>query len=551
MPKDRKTPLNPEEIFKTPLLNKGAAFTQKERDDLKLNGFLPFHTASEEEQIEKTYRNFQKIQAPLDKYLFLAELQNRNELLFYQFTTQYITEVAPIIYTPTVGEAAVHFSQIYSWPRGLYLSYPLKDQMDEILARYSRDAQVIVVTDGERILGLGDLGVGGITIPIGKLSLYTLFGGIDPSKTLPIVLDVGTNNPDLLKDNYYAGWRQPRKSGPEYDAFIEQFVKAIKKRFPNVLLQWEDFGKHNARRILDKYKEEILSFNDDIQGTAAVTLGGLFAAVKKKDQKLSEQRFAILGGGSAGTGIADYLTLAMQNEGLSKEEACSAIYIIDIEGLIHDGVKNIYEAQKPYIKTSAALKNWKLTNPSEISLMDVIKNAHPTVLIGVSGQGGAFTQEMVVEMAKTEAKPIIFPLSNPTSKTEATPENLIKWTQGQAILATGSPFDSVVYHGVIHHIGQCNNVYVFPGLGAGAIASDATKITDTMFLEAAKVLSEFSPILKNSNASLFPSLSEVKKVCRQIAIGVAKRAIQDGVSKISLKEIESRLDALMWKSDRA
>lgn len=543
-----KLSLSPEEILNRPLINKGTAFTQEERDLLGLNGFIPIHVSTAEEQIRRAYQNFEKHQTPLAKYVFLMGVLNRNEHLFYQLVNRYVTEMVPIIYTPTVGEAAVNYSQIYFRLRGLYLSYPTRDKMDEILSCYSQnDIQVIVVTDGERILGLGDQGIGGMTIPIGKLNLYTLFGGIHPEKTLPILLDVGTNNIELLKNELYLGWNHPRLAGEEYDQFIDQFVRSIKKRFPKVLLQWEDFGRENARRLLDKYRDKILSFNDDIQGTASVALGGLLAATHVSGQKLKDQKIAILGGGSAGTGIADAFVLALQNEGLSEEEAVNRVYIVDKEGLLHHDTKQVNEAQKPYVKSKEVLKNWKMANPSHISMMDVVKHVRPTVLIGVSGQTGAFSREIIEEMARLVKRPIVFPLSNPTSKAEATPEELIQWTNGQAIIATGSPFSPVEFHGKKYHIGQCNNVYIFPGVGTGALASSAKSVTDTMFLEASKILAAHSPSIHDATASLFPPLTEVRKVCRSIAIGVAKIAVQEGVSQLSLHEIENKVDEIMWE----
>lgn len=543
-----KLSLPPEEILNRPLINKGTAFTQEERDLLGLNGFIPNHVATVDEQIRRTYQNFQKHRTPLGKYVFLMGILNRNEHLFYQFVNRYVTEMVPIIYTPTVGEAAVNYSQIYFRLRGLYLSYPNRDKIDEILSRYpQKDIQVIVVTDGERILGLGDQGIGGMTIPIGKLSLYTLFGGIHPEKTLPILLDVGTNNTELLKNDLYLGWRHPRLAGEEYDQFVDQFIQSVKKRFPKVLLQWEDFGKDNARRLLDKYRNKILSFNDDIQGTAAVTLGAVLAAVQVKKEKLTEQRFAILGGGSAGTGIADALVLSMKNEGLSEEEAFNRVYIIDIDGLIYYRTKHVNDAQKPYVKSKELLKDWEILNFEFISMMDVVRNVHPTVLIGVSGQSGAFTKEMIEEMARLVNRPIIFPLSNPTSKAESTPGELIQWSDGKAIIATGSPFPPVEFKGKTYHIGQCNNVYVFPGVGTGSLAADAKSVTHTMFLEASKVLASYSPSFKDATASLFPPLDEVRNVCRTIAIAVAKKAVEDGVSDGSPSEMEERVDKIMWE----
>lgn len=533
-----KISLRPEEILSLPLVTKGTAFTQEERDALGLNGFLPCHVATVDEQIRRIYENLATYPTPLAKYVFLLGILNRNEHLFYQFAARHVNDIVPIIYTPTVGEAAVNYSQIYFRQRGLYLSYPLRDKLDEIFSHCpNKDALVIVATDGERVLGLGDQGIGGMTIPIGKLSLYTLFGGIHPSRVLPVFLDVGTNNQNLLKDELYLGWRHPRLTGAEYDLFIEQFVKAVKKWLPKTLLQWEDFGKNNARRLLEKYRAELLSFNDDIQGTATVTLGAILSAVHVAKMTLKEQRISILGGGSAGLGIADMLVSALCEEGLTEEEAVERIYIIDIDGLILKNFKNMSSEQKRFAKN--------LKDP--MSLLEVVKKFHPTVLIGVSGQGGAFTEEMVKEMARHVPKPIILPLSNPTSKAEAIPDDIFHWTKGNAIVATGSPFPPVDFGGKKYTIAQCNNVYVFPGVGTGALAANAKGITDSMFLEAAKILSKFSPALKDPSSSLFPSLPDVRTLSRAIAIGVAKKAIREGISQVQEKEVEKRVDAIMWE----
>ncbi len=529
------------EVLNRSLLNKGTAFTLEEREELGLNGLLPPKVSTLEQQIARSYRNYSQMRTPLEKYQHLIGLMSRNELLFYQFAARHAAELLPIIYTPTVGDAAMQYSRIYFHQRGLYLSYPFKDKLDQLISNYARDdVDVIVATDGERILGLGDQGIGGMTIPIGKLSLYTLFGGIHPAKTLPILLDVGTNNQDLLNDGLYLGWNHERIRGAEYDSFINCFVKAIKKRYPKVLLQWEDFGKENARRTLNQYREEILSFNDDIQGTAAVALGALFSAVRVKGETLKEQRIVIVGAGSAGTGIADMIAKALVSEGLSKEEAHARIYLIDVEGLIHFSTKNVTEEQRSYVHSQSSIKDWDI--PSEhISLLDVIKNAKPTVLIGVSAQAGIFDQKAIEEMALRVQRPIVFPLSNPTSKAECTPEDLLHWTRGKAIIATGSPFPPV--SGV--KISQCNNVYIFPGVGLGALGAEAKMVTDGMFLEAAKILSKFSPALKNRSAPLLPEIEDVRKISYEIAIAVAKKAFAEGVSQCS--NIEKGIEKHIWE----
>ena len=543
-----RLPVKGPDILNNPLLNKGTAFTKEEREALGLHGLLPSHISSVEEQIDRSYKNFSRKRTPLGKYNFLISMLSRNELLFYQFVSRYASEMLPFIYTPTVGEAAIQYSSIFFHQRGLYISYPLKDKMEEMIANCPFEkANVIVVTDGERILGLGDQGIGGMTIAVGKLSLYTLFAGIHPSHTLPILLDVGTNNENLLSDKLYLGWRHPRITGDEYDDFIRRFIHAVKKRYPKVLLQWEDFGRNNARRLLDHYRKEILSFNDDIEGTGAVALSALMAAVNVAKQKLIDQKIAILGGGSAGTGIADMIVKALLEEGLTEEEANRRIYLIDVDGLIHFNTASIYEAQRPYVQPRSSLENWSIPNSSYISLLDVVINAQPTILIGVSAQGGAFTQEIIQEMHKYTSRPIVFPLSNPTSKAECTPQELIEWTQGQAIIATGSPFQPVVYKEKTYHIGQCNNVYIFPGVGLGALASEAHHLTDSIFLEAARTLAASSPALKNPTGALFPTIEEVRGVSRKVALAVAKKACEEKLSTLSMSQIEERIQTLVWE----
>lgn len=535
------------EVLNRSLLNKGTAFTMEERDDLGLHGLLPTKVSTLEDQIKRTYSNYSQLRTPLEKYQSLIHLMSRNELLFYQFVLRYAAEILPVIYTPTVGEAAIQYSRIYFHQRGLYIPFELQDRMDEIFSNYSIDnVEVIVVTDGERILGLGDQGIGGMTIPIGKLALYTLFGGIHPARTLPIILDVGTNNEELINDDLYLGWNHPRITGAEYDAFIDTFIQSVKKRYPKALLQWEDFGKHNARRVLNTNQKKILSFNDDIQGTAAVALGAILAATSVKQESLSDQRIVIFGGGSAGTGIADMLLLAFKSEGLSEEEALKRIFLIDLDGLIHFGTKQVGDAQKPYVHKQSTLKHWDL-NSEHISLYDCVANAKPTVLIGVTAHSGGFTKEVIEEMAKHVKEPVIFPLSNPTSKVECTPEEALQWTNGRAIVATGSPFPDVEFQGKKFRIAQCNNVYIFPGVGLGALAAQASEISDEMFLEAAKTLATFSPALKNRTASLFPDIQHVRLLSRSIAINVAKKAIEQGLSKCKEGEIEMAVEAHIWE----
>lgn len=540
------------DVLEDSLLNKGTAFTQKERDLFGLNGLLPWHISTIEEQVKRRYANFLQMEKPLAKFNFLNGLQNRNEILFYRLLCEHVNEMVPLIYTPTVGDVSTHYSLIYQEQRGLYLSYPLQDKMEEMIRNYPSDeVDVIVVTDGERILGLGDLGVGGMAIPVGKLALYTLFGGIHPARTLPIVLDVGTNNPNMLTDPLYLGYKNQRITGPEYDAFIEKFIAAIQKRFPKVLLQWEDFAKPHAWSLLEKYRKKICSFNDDIQGTASVVLSAVYSAVKLSNSALKDQRIALLGGGSAGLGICNKIVKAIVSEGtLSEAEARKLFYVVDIEGLIHSQMSDIDPNQKVFAQDYEKIRKWKVENPKHISLLDVVENVHPTILIGVSTQTGAFSEEIVKSMAKHVQRPIIFPLSNPTTRSEARATDLIKWTNGEAIIATGSPFDPVAFEGKLYQIAQCNNVYIFPGVGLGLIATKAQIAPDAIFIEAAKVLSEYSPMLQDPYGPLFPTLDSLRAVSREIATAVAKIIFKQGLARVPEPEsIEEWIGEKMWYPD--
>ncbi len=540
--------MEPLELLYTPLFNKGTAFTNEERDAFGLHGFLPFHVSTLEEQVERRYDNFKKRTNELAKYSFLSSLQNRNEILFYRLVAEHVSEMVPLIYTPTVGEISRDFSILYRQHRGLYLSYPLKDKLGEIIANWpTGDIDVIVVTDGERILGLGDVGVGGMAIPQGKLVLYTLFGGIHPSRVLPIMLDVGTNNQSLLDDPLYLGWRDRRVGGDDYYDFVDLFIKQIKKRFPKVLLQWEDFARPNARPLLEKYRDQICCFNDDIQGTASVVLAAILGAVKLAKGRLKEQKIAMLGGGSAGLGIAELIVHAMMLEGCSEEEARKNFYIVDIDGLIHTELTQAFADQKKFAHDFNSLKDWQISSSGKITLLDVVKNGKPTILIGVSTRPNVFTEEIVRTMVSYVDHPIIFPLSNPNSHSEAKPEDLLRWTNGQAIIATGSPFPPVDFNGKKIVIAQCNNVYIFPGVGLGVVACKTPKVTEKMFIEAARILSKHTPLLKDLNGGLFPSLEDLRSVSREIAIGVGHVAEEEGlVLKSSQREIEQRVDQKMW-----
>ena len=528
------------------MLNKGSAFSQDERREFGLLGLLPLHSSTVEEQLARTYENYRRKETDLERYVFLMALQDRNEALFYRLLQEHISEMMPVIYTPTVGEGCRQYSHVFRRPRGLYISYPNRDEIPVLLDNApSQGVEVIVVTDGERILGLGDLGVGGMGIPIVKLSLYSLCAGSHPAATLPIMLDVGTDNRELLDDPLYLGWRHARVRGQEYDNFIEAFVKAVMEKFPRVLLQWEDFSKHNAARLLERYRDRLCTFNDDIQGTGAVTVAGLLAAMKLLDSKLGEQRIVILGAGSSAIGICDQIIAAMLQEGYSEHDGRQKLWLIDSKGLVHTGRTNLEDSKRRYAQPTERISP---IDPESLSFFEVVRNVKPTILIGASGQHGAFSEDIVREMAKHVEHPVIFPLSNPTSKSEATPLELLQWTDGRALIATGSPFPPVNYEGRLIKVGQCNNVFIFPGVGLGVIASGADRVTDAMFSEAARVLSEFSPALNDTDAPLYPSVEGVREISRKVAVAVGVEAQQAGLTETtSLEELERNVRDKMWR----
>lgn len=527
-----------------PLLNKGMAFPDDERTLFNLHGLLPPYVATIEEQALRSYIVFQSKNSDLEKYVYLRDLQDSNETLFYYLINQHIEELLPYIYTPVVGEGCIHFGKIYRRPRGLFISYPNRDKIDQILSspKYA-NAEVIVVSDGERILGLGDQGAGGMGIPIGKLSLYTACAGIHPATTLPILLDTGTDNTDRIGQPLYIGWRHERIRGQAYDDFIDEFVQAVKRRFPRILLQWEDFAQHNALPILNRYRDQLCTFNDDIQGTAAIATGVCLAAFKATQTRPRDQRIAIVGGGSAGCGIANLLMQALIDDGLTAQEAKKRFFIIDRQGLLLDTMTDLQPFQQPF----AQHITWQRAASGPVSLTEVISNAHPTVLIGVSGQAGLFTEQIVKEMARHVKQPMIFPLSNPTSKAEATPDDLIRWTEGKAIIGTGSPFPNVMKEGKSCRIDQTNNAYIFPGMGLGVIASGATRVSDHMFMIAAKVIAEHSPSCQNRQANLLPSLSHIRSLSYNVAFAVAQEAVNTGLAPAcSSEELAAKIKAKMW-----
>ena len=536
-------------LLDNPLLNKGTVFPENERREFGLLGLLPPHIATEQEQLARTYGNYKMQDSDIERYIFLASMHDRNETLFYRLVQEHITEMMPIIYTPVVGLGCQTYSRIYRRPRGLYVSWEKQNMIDTFLANAANPAatEVIVVTDGERILGLGDLGVGGIGIPVGKLALYTVCAGIAPSTTLPIILDVGTDNKELLNDPLYLGSRHERVRGQQYDDFIETFVTGVMRTFPNALLQWEDFAKHNASRLLERYRDRLCSFNDDIQGTGAVTLAGLIAASQVTGKKLSEYRVVMFGAGSAATGISNQIVAAMTNEGLNEQEAKSRIWLVDSRGLVTASSAGSESSKRKYARPDQEVANWKLERTGHIGLLDVVRNTAPGVLVGTSAQPGAFTEQIIREMASRTERPVIFPISNPTSKSEAVPEDLMKWTEGRALVATGSPFPPVRVNGRDITIGQCNNAFIFPGVGLGIVATKARRVTDAMFVAAARALSAFSPALHDPSGSLFPALEDVRKVSRSVAIAVGAEARRAGLTEHSSDaDLESQIDARIW-----
>jgi malate dehydrogenase (oxaloacetate-decarboxylating) len=528
------------------LTTKGTAFTADERRRLGLLGLLPTAVKTLAEQVEHCWHEFSTRRNDLDQHIYLRALQDRNETLFYRLLREHIPETLPIVYTPTVGEACQRFSEIYRRPRGLFVSYADRDCLDEVIRnRPHRDVDVIVVTDGQRILGLGDQGIGGMGIPIGKLSLYTLIGGIDPARTLPIVLDVGTDNVELLDDPQYLGWRHRRIDDTDYYAFIDKFVAAVHEQLPDVLLQWEDFATVHAQPILTSYRDKLLTFNDDIQGTAAVTLGALHGAAKVAGRPLSQQQVVMLGAGSAGIGVLKMIRQEMVSEGLSDQAALDRIWVVDVVGLLTDDRADLTVAQRKFAQPAGRVADWGLSGAAQLA--DVVQHVDVGVLLGLSTAAGAFTEDIVREMAGKTERPIIFPLSNPTSRSEAHPAELDHWTDGRALIATGSPFAPVRRNGVERPIAQCNNVYIFPAMGLAVTAAQATRVTDQMMRVAAATLGDASPALSDPDQPLLPAWPDVPSLAMRIAHAVAAQAVADGVApKRGDDELTQRIAQVHW-----
>ena len=511
------------DVLRDPALNRGTAFTEAERDTYGLRGLLPPHVSTQDEQVTRILENFRRKATPLEKYIDLANLHDRNEALFFRVLMDHPDEMTPIVYTPTVGLACQQFGHIFQRPRGLFVSARDRGRVASLLANWPRrDVKIIVVSDGERILGLGDLGANGMGIPVGKLSLYTACAGVPPEATLPVLLDAGTNNPALLDDPLYIGLHQRRLEGAEYDALVDEFVQAARETFPGVVIQFEDFANHNAFRLLQRYRDAIPTFNDDIQGTAAVTLAGILSALRVTGARLAEQTLLFQGAGEAATGIADLAVAAMVDEGISEEAARRRCWLFDSRGLVVRSRGDLAHHKKPYGHE----------HPPVATLLDAVKALQPTAIIGVAAVGGAFTQEVVGAMTAINPRPIVFALSNPTSKSECTAEQAYAWSGGRALFACGSPFDPVTLNGKRFVPRQGNNSYIFPGVGLGAIVSGASRITEPMFMAAARTLAEQVTRADLEQGSLYPPLANIREVSAKIAAAVATIAFDEGLATV-------------------
>ncbi len=539
------TPSDAIRLLADPLINRGTAFSDTDRTRLGLRGLLPAAVETLDQQVARAYGAFDEQPTDIAKHINLRALQDVNETLFYELLEAHIEEMLPIVYTPTVGVACQRFSEIYRRPRGLFISYPDRGRIGEVLRnRPHHEVDVIVVTDGQRVLGLGDQGFGGMGIPIGKLSLYTALGGIDPARTLPVMLDVGTDNAELLDDPVYLGWRHRRVSGGEYDEFIDRFVEAVLVELPDVLLQWEDFATPHALPILKRFRDHLLTFNDDIQGTAAVVLGALSSAAGATGSRMRDQTVVMVGAGSAGVGVSEQIVRAMVADGLSAAEAHSRVYLVDVNGLLTADRRDLDEGQRRLAQPPGAVQGPSGEAPR---LLDVVRAAAPTAMVGLSAAAGAFTEEIVRAMAATAERPIIMPLSNPTSRSEARPQDLADWTAGRALVATGSPFPPMRVGATEIQVAQCNNVYVFPGVGLGAIAVGATRVTDGMLTAAATAIGAAAPIHSDPRAGLLPAWSGLVDTANAVAKAVAAAAVGDRVAPgLGPEEIGAAIKATRW-----
>jgi malic enzyme len=534
-------------LLTDPLTNKGTAFSPDERAALHLDGLVPPAVCTIDQQLERVYENYRAKQTPLERYIHLASLQDRNETLFFRLVHDHIEEMMPVLYTPVVGEACQKFSHIYRRPRGLYIAYEQRDAIESILANYAESPAVIVVTDGERILGLGDQGVGGMGIPIGKLCLYTACAGIPPDRTLPIMLDVGTDNPDLLNDPMYLGTRHPRIRGTEYQVFIDRFIEALMRVWPEAVLQWEDFLKANAITQLARFRDRLCTFNDDIQGTAATVIAGVYAALRLTRQSMLDQRIVIAGAGASAQGIAALFVAAMRDEGLSLDEARARIATVDSRGLVTRDRPNMEEFKAAYARTVDEVAAYACRDRAHITLEETIRNFKPTILIGTSGTAGVFTEAVVGAMAAINERPIVLPLSNPTSKSECTAEEAVRWSDGRAIIATGSPFEPVAYRGRTYRVGQGNNALVFPGVGLGLWVGHVRRVTDAMFLDTARALAGQVTEADLASGAIYPPLSRIRDCSHAVACAVIRRGVTEGhAAPAVLNGLEDTVSRAMW-----
>ena len=535
-------------FLEDPISNRGTAFTPEERVKLGLDGLLPPVVETLEQQRARAFEAYRRKGDDLERHIYLRALQDTNETLCYALLRRHLAEMVPIVYTPVVAQACAQFSQIYRRPRGLFLSYPLADRLELLLEnRPRRDVDVIVVTDGERVLGIGDQGAGGMAISIGKLQLYTLFGGVEPSRTLPVLLDVGTNNAERLAEPDYIGWRHERVAGDAYFDFVDRFVTAVKRVLPGVLLQWEDFARDHAAPLLERYRDQLCTFNDDIQGTAAVVIAALTGALGVTGGRFRDQRIVIAGAGSAGVGLAAYLLEVMRSEGLSVEEGRRRLYLVDRQGLVHDRLPDLTPGQRAYAQPFETLTAFGRDTSGGIPLESVLETTGATVLLGVSAVCGLFGEKAVRAMAARVERPIIFPLSNPIERCEATPHDLLRWTDGRALIATGSPYAPVTYAGVTRRIAQCNNVYIFPAVGLGVLSVASRRVTDGMMLAAARALGARSPARTDPMAPLLPALDELLGLTPDIALAVARQAQDSGVAATSPEDaVRAAIAARFW-----
>ena len=534
-------------VLLNPFTNKGTAFTPDERKSLGIAGLIPPAVFTIEEQLNRVYENYEAKTTNLERFIYLASLQDRNETLFFRLVHEHIDEMMPIVYTPVVGEACQRFSHIYRRGRGLYVGYDQRDKIEKILRNHPKPPAVIVATDGERILGLGDQGAGGMGIPIGKLALYTLCAGVPPQLTLPIMLDVGTDNEERLKDPLYLGLRHKRIRGQEYQDFIDRFVAAVQNVYPDALLQWEDFLKGNAIFQLRRFRDKLCTFNDDIQGTAGVVVAGIYSGLRITGQKMKDQRVLFAGAGASAQGISDLIVSAMLEEGLSLEEARRNIWTVDSKGLVTKDRTGLEEFKATYAREVAEVAGYECADRAHVTLEETVVNAKPTILIGTSGTPGMFTEPVVRAMARLNERPMVFPLSNPTSKSECTAEEAIRWSDGRAIVATGSPFAPVAFNGKRYRIGQGNNAFIFPGVGLGAYVGKLRRVTDGMFLEAAKALAHQVTDEDLAEVAVYPVLPRIRECSHAVACAVIRRAVEEGHADAgALENLEARVEKAMW-----